>query len=245
MTASEPRALSLVTTGTILLSQILLRKDDSLRIYRRFNPCPLSRSPRARRRLVWSRSAAVLVVIGLAIALLIPSTAGGDPGANGPAGAGAARRRHAPSARRRRPAGDRRLLDRFFPAAVARRDADTAWALAGPEMRRRLEPLRVPTRDDAGSAVPRERAELPPLAGDRRREGLGGSQHPRAPEEPEDPRQLGLLDRGREAPRPLAREQDLPDRDDEPADPAGHCDPRARPRRLRDSPTDAGLAERP
>ena len=27
------------------------------------------------------------------------------------------------------------LLDRFFPAAVERRDARTAWALAGPEMR--------------------------------------------------------------------------------------------------------------
>lgn len=95
----------------------------------------LPESPRARRRLVRGSAAAGLVAVGLAIAFLIPNRQAPNPaptGAPEPA-------QLAVNTKVRLTAADRRaidtLLDRFFPAAVARRDPDTAWALAGPEMR--------------------------------------------------------------------------------------------------------------
>lgn len=95
----------------------------------------LPESARARRRLLWSAGAGSLLVIGLAIALLMPSSKGANPEPTvdeGPA-------QLAVDTKGRLSAADRReidaLLDRFIPAGVARKDPATAWALAGPEMR--------------------------------------------------------------------------------------------------------------
>jgi|SRR5579871_4407411 len=95
----------------------------------------LPQSPRTRRKLLWTGGASLLVVAGLAIALLVPSKNGGGGSPTGPlvpAQLAVDTKRHLGPADRR--AIDR-LLDRFIPAAVARRSAATAWALAGPEMR--------------------------------------------------------------------------------------------------------------
>jgi hypothetical protein len=95
----------------------------------------LPQSPRLRRRLLWSGAAVSLVAVGVAIALLIPSNNGANPGPTGPsvpAQLAVDTKQHLAAADRR---SINRLLDRFFPAAVARKNADTAWALAGPEIR--------------------------------------------------------------------------------------------------------------
>jgi hypothetical protein len=95
----------------------------------------LPTSPRARRRLLWSGSALGLVAVGLAIALLIPSKNAGNPTPTGPP----VPAQLAVNTKQHLALSDRhaidRLLDRFFPAAVARKNTSMAWALAGPEMR--------------------------------------------------------------------------------------------------------------
>jgi hypothetical protein len=92
-------------------------------------------SPRVRRRLTWGAVLAALVAAGLAIAVLVP---GKSPTNAEPAG-GDAPAQLAVNTHQKLGAADRaaidRLLDRFFPAAVERRDPVTAWSLAGPEMR--------------------------------------------------------------------------------------------------------------
>ena len=92
-------------------------------------------SPRLRRRLKWVAIAGILVVAGVLIAVLIPSkgpSKGAATGSRAPA-------QLAVDTHQKLPPADRRqidtLLDRFIPAAVERRDPNTAWALAGPEMR--------------------------------------------------------------------------------------------------------------
>lgn len=94
----------------------------------------LPASPRARRRLVWIAGAAVLLVAGVAIAVLLPEGPPKTPvaGTEGQAQLAAAPNVHVQPAERR--AIDR-VLDRFIPAAVGRKDAEAAWALAGPELR--------------------------------------------------------------------------------------------------------------
>jgi hypothetical protein len=92
-------------------------------------------SPRLRRRLKWVAIAGSLVVAGVLVAILIPS--------KGPSNGTAIGNRRAAqlavNTHRKLSLADRRLidtlLDRFIPAAVERRDSDTAWALAGPELR--------------------------------------------------------------------------------------------------------------
>jgi hypothetical protein len=93
-------------------------------------------SPRVRRRLKWVAIAGALAVAGILAGVLIPSKGpsnGAATGKNRPP-AQLAVNTHQKLAR-----ADRRqidgLLDRFIPAAVARENLDTAWALAGPEMR--------------------------------------------------------------------------------------------------------------
>lgn len=92
-------------------------------------------SPRVRRRLTWGAIAAALVAAGLAIAILVP---GRSPSKAEPVG-NRAPAQLAVNTHEKLAAADRRaidkLLDRFFPAAVGRRDPAAAWALAGPEMR--------------------------------------------------------------------------------------------------------------
>ena len=92
-------------------------------------------SPRLRRRLKWVAIAGSLVVAGILVAVLIPSTgpsSGNAVGTRRPA-------QLAVNTHQKLSQADRRqidtLLDRFIPAAVDRRDPSTAWALAGPEMR--------------------------------------------------------------------------------------------------------------
>jgi hypothetical protein len=92
-------------------------------------------SPRVRRRLTWGALAAALVAAGLAIALLVP---GKSPSNAEPTG-NRAPAQLAVNTHQKLSAADRasidRLLDRFFPAAVERRNPAEAWALSGPEMR--------------------------------------------------------------------------------------------------------------
>ncbi|MGZ4339839.1 MAG: hypothetical protein ACXVQ3_07265 [Gaiellaceae bacterium] len=96
---------------------------------------PLPESPRARRRLFRGGLATGLLAVGLAIAFLIPSKEAPNPAATGrPVPAQLAVNTHVRLSAADRHAIDS-LLDRFFPAAVDRRSPDTAWALAGPEMR--------------------------------------------------------------------------------------------------------------
>lgn len=92
-------------------------------------------SPRVRRRLTWGAILAVFVAAGLAIAIFVPgkSPSNAEPVGNR-APAQLAVNTHQKLSSADRTAIDK-LLDRFFPAAVERRDAATAWALAGPEMR--------------------------------------------------------------------------------------------------------------
>lgn len=92
-------------------------------------------SPRKRRRLLASGAAAVLLGVGVAVALLLPNRGPSNPEPTGNAvPAQLAVNTHQKLSGADRRAIDR-LLDRFFPAAVERQDAETAWALAGPEMR--------------------------------------------------------------------------------------------------------------
>ena len=93
-------------------------------------------SPRARRRALGATIVGVPLVVILLIVLLIPNhtpTAGEPQGDEGPAQLAAV----TPPVRLK--AADRRainvFLDRFMPAALARRAPATAWELAGPELR--------------------------------------------------------------------------------------------------------------
>lgn len=92
-------------------------------------------SPRVRRRLTWGALAVGLLATGLAIAIFVP---GKSPSNATPTG-NALPAQLAVNTHQKLSAADRAkidtLLDRFFPAAVERRDPQTAWALAGPEMR--------------------------------------------------------------------------------------------------------------
>lgn len=95
----------------------------------------LPSSPRARRKLAWLTTAAVLVAAGLAVAFLIPNHqagAGKPAGNEGPA-------QVAITTSTKLSAADRRqidaVLDRFIPAGMERRDPALAWKLAGPEMK--------------------------------------------------------------------------------------------------------------
>jgi hypothetical protein len=95
----------------------------------------LAPSAKTRRRLLWLLLAALPVTAIVLVVLLVPerSTIAGSTTANeGPA-------QLADTHHYRLTAGDRRridaLLDAFIPAAVERRSAETAWALAGPELR--------------------------------------------------------------------------------------------------------------
>jgi hypothetical protein len=95
----------------------------------------LRKSPRRRRRLMGIGGAAVLLAVGAAVALLIPNKGPSNPEPTGrPVPAQLAVNTHQKISAADRRAIDR-LLDRFFPAAVERKDPDTAWELAGPEIR--------------------------------------------------------------------------------------------------------------
>lgn len=77
----------------------------------------------------------MLAAAGLAIAVLVPGKSPSNTEATGNrAPAQLAVNTHQKLSRSDRTAIDA-LLDRFFPAAVERRDPTTAWALAGPEMK--------------------------------------------------------------------------------------------------------------
>jgi hypothetical protein len=94
----------------------------------------LPASHRARRRLVWVAALAGLLVAGVGIVALIPShgpPAGAPLGSEGKAQLAVASSRVSAAERR---AIDR-VLDRFIPASLGRKDADLAWSLAGPELR--------------------------------------------------------------------------------------------------------------
>jgi hypothetical protein len=93
------------------------------------------RSARLRRRLLWGIGAAVPVTAIALVVLLVPerSTIAGEITVDeGPAQLADTHTYRLTSADRRR---IDLLLDRFIPAAVERRSAATAWALAGPELR--------------------------------------------------------------------------------------------------------------
>ena len=92
-------------------------------------------SPRKRRRIFWLTL--VLVAGGIAAALILsihsPKVENVNPtGAEGPADTVSAG--NVPLTRSDRRAIDA-LLAKFMPAAVGRRSATTAWALAGPELK--------------------------------------------------------------------------------------------------------------
>lgn len=92
-------------------------------------------SPRLRRRLTWVAIAGSLAAAGILVAVLIP----GKSPSNGPTTGSRLPAQLAIDTHQKLSRADRReidaLLDRFIPAAVARRDLSAAWALAGPEMR--------------------------------------------------------------------------------------------------------------
>jgi hypothetical protein len=92
-------------------------------------------SPRKRRRLIWLAALAVTAAVVAGIVLLIPSK--GPPNPAPKANEGAAQvAAHVPVAIT---AADRRAIDHtldlFVPAAVARKNMDLAWSLAGPELK--------------------------------------------------------------------------------------------------------------
>src|SRR5436309_9494661 len=92
-------------------------------------------SPRMRRRAFWVTL--VLLVIGVAGGLiaLIPNTTPSNPGPVGNEGpAQVVRQSNARLTGANRRAIDA-LLAKFIPAAVDRRSATQAWALAGPELK--------------------------------------------------------------------------------------------------------------
>jgi len=96
----------------------------------------LPRSPRARRRLIRLGIAAGAACAIVALALLVPGH--GPATSSAPPGEGPAQIA-LPAKPNRVTAADRRAidatLDRFIPAALERRSPETAWALAGPELR--------------------------------------------------------------------------------------------------------------
>jgi hypothetical protein len=95
----------------------------------------LPESPRARRRLAGAAAALSLLAIGVAVAVLLPNKGPSNPAPTGkPQPAQLAVNTHEKLSRSDRRAIDT-LLDRYFPAAVRRENAKTAWALSGPEMR--------------------------------------------------------------------------------------------------------------
>ena len=95
----------------------------------------LPESPRARRRLAWSAGAGALLVIGLAVALLIPNKQAPNPVPTGKAEPA----QLAVNTKTKLTRVDRRaidtLLDRFIPAGVAQKDPETAWRLSAGEMK--------------------------------------------------------------------------------------------------------------
>jgi len=95
----------------------------------------LPASARARRRLRRGSLLGGLVVVIALIVVLIPSHHGPNPkatGSEGPAQLASVTRTRISSADRR---AINATLDKFFPAGVARKSPDTAWALAGPELK--------------------------------------------------------------------------------------------------------------
>jgi hypothetical protein len=95
----------------------------------------LPESPRKRRRLMGLGGTAALLAVGVGVALLIPNRGPSNTEPTGkPVPAQLAVNTHQKLSSSDRRAIDR-LLDRFFPAAVERKDPQAAWALAGPEMR--------------------------------------------------------------------------------------------------------------
>jgi hypothetical protein len=96
----------------------------------------LTRSPRARRRLLFAGPVVLLLAGVAAVFALIPShgpSAPGPTGKEGPAQVASAEKQTRLTAADRR--GIDRTLDRFLPAAMERRDPAAGWALAGPEMK--------------------------------------------------------------------------------------------------------------
>jgi hypothetical protein len=133
--ATAATASTLVRKRTLnrIVTEIVPREDTPHWYFRVVFRLPAS--PRARRRLAWSAGAGALLVAGLAVALLIPSReqpAGAPSIDEGPAQL--AIQTHGKISRSDRHAIDA-LLDRFFPAAVERKDMAKAWRLAGPEMK--------------------------------------------------------------------------------------------------------------
>jgi hypothetical protein len=93
------------------------------------------KSPRARRRAVWVAIPLVIAGVVAGAVSLIPNTtpkAVGPTGNEGPAQTVAPVRTSVPATER---AEIDAVLDRFIPAAVERKNAAVAWALAGPEFR--------------------------------------------------------------------------------------------------------------
>jgi hypothetical protein len=91
-------------------------------------------SPRARRRLL--RFGIAFTVVGAATAIAVavrsPKQPSAAPAKNAPPAQVVSQSTHVPPADRR--AIDS-TLDRFLPAALGRSSADTAWRLAGPDLR--------------------------------------------------------------------------------------------------------------
>src|SRR5205085_787366 len=95
----------------------------------------LLQSPRMRRRVFWIGLAVAAAGTAGGLITLIPNTTPGNPapvGNEGPAQTVAQTSTVLTAADRRAIDG---LLAKFVPAAVERRSADEAWALAGPELK--------------------------------------------------------------------------------------------------------------
>ena len=91
-------------------------------------------SPRARRRL--KRYGIAFTVVGAAIAIAVavrsPKQPSAAPAKNAPPAQVVSQSTHVPPADR---SAIDRTLDRFLPAALGRSSAETAWNLAGPDLR--------------------------------------------------------------------------------------------------------------